>query len=70
MAKRALEHIGITPKTESSGGGSDTNVLNRAGIPAVNLSIGVRNAHTKKEYIRIKDLINGTRLLLSLIDSV
>ncbi len=68
IAKRALERIGTAPQTVSTGGGSDTNILNRAGIPAVNLSIGMMNAHTKKEYILITDLIKATRLVLSIID--
>lgn len=66
----ALSRIHITPHHEISGGGSDTNIINRAGIKAVNLSIGMRNVHTKKEYIMIKDLVNGARFVLALIDSV
>mgnify|MGYP003769629375 CR=1 FL=1 len=67
---RALGKINITPQHEISGGGSDTNIINRAGIKAVNLSIGMRNVHTKKEYIMIKDLMNGARFVLALIDTV
>ncbi|MBN2401945.1 MAG: M20/M25/M40 family metallo-hydrolase [Spirochaetes bacterium] len=66
----ALRKIQIKPVYESSGGGSDTNVINRSGIKAVNLSIGMRDVHTKKEYINIKDLVNGSKLVLSIIESV
>jgi tripeptide aminopeptidase len=66
----ALSKIKIKPVYEASGGGSDTNVINKSGIKAVNLSIGMRDVHTKKEYINIKDLVNGTRLILSIIENV
>ncbi len=66
----AIRKIKLSPAYEASGGGSDTNIINKAGIKALNLSIGMRNVHSKKEYIPIKDLISGTRLVLSIIDSV
>jgi tripeptide aminopeptidase len=69
MAESAVRKIGTVPKMEASGGGSDTNILNRAGIRAVNLSIGMRNVHSTKEYILVSDLIKGARLVLALIDA-
>lgn len=66
----ALGRIGIAPKFETSGGGSDTNILNKAGIRAINLSIGMRNVHSRKEYIEIRDLVNGARLVRALVDCV
>ena len=47
-----------------------TNIINGTGIKALNLAIGMRNVHSKREYILKKDLINGVRLVLSIIDSV
>ena len=70
LAVGALKKIGLAPVYVSSGGGSDTNILNRAGIRAVNLSIGMRNPHSRNEYILIRDLVNGARMVLALIDSV
>jgi len=67
VAERAIKNLGIRPRLLSTGGGSDTNVFNRFGIKAVNLSCGMRNVHTKKEYINIRDLLNGTRLMLEII---
>jgi tripeptide aminopeptidase len=66
----ALKKININPVHEASGGGSDTNIISKSGIKAINLSIGMRDVHTSKEYIKIKDLINGTQLILSIIESV
>jgi tripeptide aminopeptidase len=68
IVSEAMKSLGITPSCEVSGGGSDTNVINRAGIRAVNVSIGMRNVHTKKEYILTKDLVNGARMVLAIIE--
>ena len=70
ILEKAFSKLKIKPIFESSGGGSDTNILNKSGIRAINLSIGMMNVHTTKEYIKVKDLINGSRLVLSIIDSV
>ncbi len=69
IADTALNRIKIKPRHEISGGGSDTNVFNKAGIRAINLSCGMQNVHTKNEFIFIKDLIDGTKLMLSIIES-
>ncbi|MBN2039284.1 MAG: M20/M25/M40 family metallo-hydrolase [Spirochaetes bacterium] len=66
----SMKKIKIKPVYEASGGGSDTNVLNKAGIKAVNLSIGMRDVHTRKENIMIKDLIDGARLVYAIIRTV
>jgi len=68
LAARAMERIGIRPQFEVSGGGSDTNILNRAGISAINLSAGMQKVHTTDEYIMIRDLVNGTKVVLSIVD--
>lgn len=69
IASGALERIGIKPQFIASGGGSDTNIFNKAGIRTINLSCGMREVHTKKEYITKKDLINGARLVLAIIET-
>ncbi len=66
-ATNALMSIGAKPVYESSGGGSDTNIINRAGIKAVNLSVGMMQVHTTREYILIKDLVDSARLALALV---
>jgi tripeptide aminopeptidase len=70
MVKRACENIGLKPFTSSTGGGSDTNVLNGNGIKAVNLGIGERKPHTLEEHMRIEDLVNTARLVLEIIRTV
>jgi len=66
-AVSALKSIGIKAKYKSSGGGSDTNIMNSKGINAVNLSCGMEKVHTTDEFIMIKELIKGAQLTLALI---
>ncbi len=68
LAAQAMKRVGIRHQFEVSGGGSDTNILNKAGISAINLSAGMQKVHTTDEYIMIRDLINGTKEVLSIID--
>ena len=63
-----MERVGIQHQFQVSGGGSDTNIFNRAGIQAINLSAGMLKVHTTKEYIMIRDLVDGTKVVLSIID--
>ena len=65
--KEACANLEIEPFTMTTGGGSDTNILNSHGITAVNLAIGERLPHTLEEHMHIKDLENSARLVLELI---
>ena len=67
-AKKAMLAVNIKPLYTSSGGGSDTNIFNKSQINAVNLSSGMNNVHTTSEFIKIKDIIKGADLALSLIN--
>lgn len=70
LVKKACGSIGLKPYTEASGGGSDTNILNGHGIKAVNLGIGERKPHTLEEHLKIEDLVNSAKLVLSIIQTV
>jgi len=70
LVKRACESIGLKPYTTSSGGGSDTNILNSKGIKAVNLGVGMKKAHSLEEHIKIKDLVDSARLVEAIIKSL
>lgn len=67
VVKKACEVLDLEPKTITSGGGSDTNILNENGIDSLNLGIGERNPHTLDEHIRIIDLENSARLVVEII---
>lgn len=66
-AKEACKNLGLEAYTTSSGGGSDTNILNGKGIKAINLGIGEKMPHTLEEHLHIKDLENASRLVLEII---
>ncbi|MTI46336.1 MAG: M20/M25/M40 family metallo-hydrolase [Firmicutes bacterium] len=70
LVKNACKNIGIKSFTNSTGGGSDTNILNGNGIKALNLGIGERKPHTLEEHIYIKDLVNSSKLVLEIIKSI
>lgn len=65
--KKACENLGLEAYTDTTGGGSDTNILNANGIEAINLGIGDKKPHTVEEYIRIKDLEDAARLALEIV---
>lgn len=70
IVKKACDNIGIKGFTDSTGGGSDTNILNANGIKSLNLGIGERKPHTLEEHIAIKDLVDSARLVLEIIKTV
>lgn len=70
IVKKACQRLGLKAFTDSTGGGSDTNILNSHGIKAVNLGIGERKPHTLEEHLRIEDLVNTAKLILEIIQTV
>lgn len=68
LASRAIESIGLTPRTFVSGGGSDANVFNGLNVPTVNLAIGYEHIHTTKERIKAADIVKASELVVSLIE--
>ncbi|MEG0296388.1 MAG: M20/M25/M40 family metallo-hydrolase [Clostridium sp.] len=67
LAKKASKELGLEPYTTSTGGGSDTNILNGKGIKAVNLAIGERKPHTLEESYHVEDLVKVSTLVKELI---
>jgi tripeptide aminopeptidase len=66
-AARAAEALGIEPRARQSGGGTDGNVYNAAGIPCVALSTGMAEEHGPNEHIAIEDIVNGCRHLVQIV---
>jgi tripeptide aminopeptidase len=66
MAKNVFEKLGIKFKIISTVGGSDVNILNSRGKMAINLSAGMENVHSNKEYVKIAELEKLTTLILEL----
>ncbi|MDK2564753.1 M20/M25/M40 family metallo-hydrolase [Romboutsia sedimentorum] len=67
LAKKAFSNMNIEGHTASTGGGSDTNILNKNGVKAVNLGVGMKNAHTLEEYIAIEDIVNSAIMVKEII---
>lgn len=67
LVQRAALETGLNPRVKSSGGGSDANIFNARGIPALNLGIGTEKAHTREEFISITDLVYLAELILNII---
>ena len=68
--KKGCEKAGIEPILEATGGGSDTNIISAKGIKAIDISCGMTDVHTLNETIKISDLIKGTELLVSIIETI
>lgn len=65
-AMAAARRAGIRPSVGMSGGGSDTNVFNAAGIAAVNLGVGYDRVHTVGERIAVASLERAFRFVMAL----
>jgi tripeptide aminopeptidase len=70
LTSEAMRRIKLKPSFVAMGGGSDTNIINSSKIKAINLSCGMQKIHSTEEFIMIKDLISGTRLAISLIETI
>jgi len=70
IVKKAMKRSGLKCSLKSTGGGSDTNILNRSGIKAVTLGIGMTNCHSTDEYITLESLEKATDLVINLIQEV
>lgn len=70
IAMKAAKDMGLKPLLHPSGGGSDANVFNKKGFPAVDLAIGMEKVHTVDEYILVKNLKNTVEYILSIINTV
>lgn len=70
LAKKAIVDTGLKPIAIKYPGGSDANIFNNNGIPALNLGIGMKNAHSVNEMISIDDLVKTTEIGLNLIRNI
>lgn len=66
-AMKAIQNIGRTPELMTSGGGSDGNIFNGAGIPTVTLAVGYEEIHTTNERMPVEELEKLTALLVEIV---
>jgi tripeptide aminopeptidase len=67
LAMRALQGMGIEPQLHIGGGGSDANVFNEHGLPAVILSTGAGEVHTAREYASLPVMCHAAAWLASMV---
>jgi tripeptide aminopeptidase len=66
-AERAIRSLGIDVIQRKSGGGTDGNVYNAAGIPCVAMCTGMVDEHAATEHISIEDLVTAARILVTVV---
>ncbi|WP_299088138.1 M20/M25/M40 family metallo-hydrolase [uncultured Metabacillus sp.] len=70
VAKRAAARIGRESELQTSGGGSDANVIAGNGIPTVNLAVGYEEIHTTNEKMPIEELEKTAEFVVAIIQEV
>ncbi len=70
LAQKAILDTGLKSKAIKYPGGSDANIFNNNGIPALNLGIGMKNAHSVNEMIAIDDLVKSTEIGVNIIRNI
>ncbi|HEX5940398.1 MAG TPA: M20/M25/M40 family metallo-hydrolase, partial [Dehalococcoidia bacterium] len=66
-AARAIESLGIEVIKRKSGGGTDGNLFNAAGIPCVAMCTGMVDEHANTEHISIADLVTAAKILVTVV---
>ena len=66
----AIKRAGLKTQLQSTGGGSDTNIMSGKDLQAVTLAIGMTNVHTTSECIAIKDMEKTVELVAAIIQEV
>ena len=66
IAADAWRRLGREPQFRPTGGGSDANVFNARGVPAVVLSCGYVDAHTVHEYVPLADMVAAAEWAVSI----
>ena len=64
--EEAAKSIGLKMTYEKAGGGSDANIFNGYGLPTAIIATGMTNVHSTDECCDLQDMVDLTRLLISL----
>lgn len=67
IAVKAAKKIGLSGELHGTGGGSDANIFNAKGVPAVGIGVGYEMPHSVDEYMPVEDLVKSSELALELI---
>ena len=63
----AARRAGRVVKPAAMGGGCDANILNQRGLTVANLGTGMRDIHTVREWLDVKDMTATAEVTLELI---
>jgi tripeptide aminopeptidase len=69
LARSALQKVGLKPDVKTLLGGTDAIILQKKGIDAVVMGYGGREAHTTREHILIRDMLEACRIIQALLES-
>jgi tripeptide aminopeptidase len=67
LVRTAGRRLGLEVQTMATGGGCDANILNQKGLEVANLSTGMREIHTVKEWLNLNDLYASAELVLEIV---
>lgn len=67
IAEQAARNIGIEPKIETGGGGSDANIFFEHGLIVPIIGTGMNDVHSTNENIKIYDLEKVTQWIMEII---
>ncbi len=65
--QRAAAAMGMELRFEIAGGGSDANIFNGHGLQTAIIATGMRHVHSTDEEVSLTDMVELTRLLISLL---
>ena len=63
----AGKNLNLDVKTQATGGGCDANVFNQKGLEVANLGTGMRDIHTVKELLDLKDLYLCAEIIVEIL---
>ncbi len=66
LVRAAASNLGLELRTMATGGGCDANILNKKGLEVANLSTGMREIHTVKEWLDLNDLYRSAEMVLEI----
>ena len=67
LAFEAGRALGLGMQPMSIGGGTNANVYNEKGLPAVVIGCGMKDEHTTSEHLYIRDLETSAKLCLMIL---
>lgn len=70
LLTKSATDVSITPRLETSGGGSVANVFNAKGLETCVVSCGMENPHTLEEKILVCDLEKTTQWIIRIVELV